>query len=156
MPPKLDCDDLRFGNIIVNDSFNIVGIIDFEFTYVAPASFLGSPPWWLAGTDPFEWNDEDKKDYEAKMEIFLAELEEEETVPGDHAHALSRFMRECWADGSFWYNVAVRVSVKLPQVMTHCLRIEPFRSFLQKPGWDAEDEFDTIMLALDCMKIKPG
>ncbi|KAK8213130.1 kinase-like domain-containing protein [Phyllosticta paracitricarpa] len=156
MPHKLYCDDLRFGNIIVNDSYDILAIIDFEFTYAAPASFLGSPPWWLAGTEPFEWNDHDKKDYEAKMDMFIDELEQEETARNDHAHALSRFMRQCWANGFFWYNVAVRESVKLPQVMMHCLHIEPFRSFLQKPAWDAEDDFDTIMLALECMKIKPG
>ncbi|GAA88089.1 phosphotransferase enzyme family protein [Aspergillus luchuensis IFO 4308] len=46
-PFKLFCDDLCPGNVLVNDSLQITGIIDWEFCYAAPAQFAGSIPWWL-------------------------------------------------------------------------------------------------------------
>ncbi|KAK8247831.1 hypothetical protein HDK77DRAFT_210593 [Phyllosticta capitalensis] len=155
MPFKLYCDDLRFGNIMANDSFDILAIIDLEFTYAAPASFLGSPPWWIVGTEPFEWDDEDKKDYGVKVDMFIDELEKEEkSRKVEQTH--SQFMRQCWSDGSFWYNFAVRECSELKDVMKLCLDMEPFRSFLQKPSWDTEDDIEKIMSALGCMKIQPG
>lgn len=129
VPHKLFCDDLRFGNILVNDSYDIVAIIDLEFTYAAPASFLCSPPWWLTGTEPFEWNKEDEQDFEVKLKMFLIELEEEETARGEAGHTLSNLMRRCMDDGTFWYNMAVRESMKLAEIMRHCIHTEPFQSF---------------------------
>ncbi|PYH70851.1 aminoglycoside phosphotransferase family protein [Aspergillus vadensis CBS 113365] len=46
-PFKLFCDGLCPGNVLVNDSLQITGIIDWGFCYAAPAQFAGSIPWWL-------------------------------------------------------------------------------------------------------------
>ncbi|RAK89661.1 phosphotransferase enzyme family protein [Aspergillus costaricaensis CBS 115574] len=51
-PFKLFCDDLCPGNVLVNDSLQITGIIDWEFCYAAPAQFAGSIPWWLLQERP--------------------------------------------------------------------------------------------------------
>jgi aminoglycoside phosphotransferase (APT) family kinase protein len=44
---RLWCDDFRAGNILLNESDDIVGIIDWEFAYVGPTQFVLDPPWWL-------------------------------------------------------------------------------------------------------------
>lgn len=51
LPFVLAHPDLRFGNIFIDDDFNIVGIIDWEFTSTIPLQ-LFSPPPWITGTDP--------------------------------------------------------------------------------------------------------
>lgn len=43
--------DLRCGNIIVNDDFHILGIIDWEFTSTVPQQLFVPPP-WITGHDP--------------------------------------------------------------------------------------------------------
>lgn len=128
---RLFCDDLRFGNILVDKSYTIVAVIDWEFCYAAPATFLCSPPWWFTGTEPFEWNDHDLVDYNANLEVFLKLLEEEEGcyALGD---TLSSLMRESRRDGTFWYNLAIWESFPLAEVMRHCLATEPFQN-LQPP-----------------------
>ncbi|RAL10172.1 phosphotransferase family protein [Aspergillus homomorphus CBS 101889] len=40
-PFKLFCDDLCPGNVLVDDSLNVTGAIDWEFCYAAPAQFAG-------------------------------------------------------------------------------------------------------------------
>ncbi|KAF2279969.1 uncharacterized protein EI97DRAFT_477474 [Westerdykella ornata] len=110
-------------------SYDIVGIIDWEVTYAAPAGFLAGPPWWITGTEPFEWNEEDGRHFNGKWEMFVAELEEEERVRGETEHEVSRSMKRCMADGTFWYNLAIRESMKLAEVIRHCVDTEPFRSF---------------------------
>ncbi|KAJ9130316.1 Phosphotransferase enzyme family protein [Pleurostoma richardsiae] len=122
---KLFCDDLRFGNILVDRSNRILAVLDWEFSYAAPASFLYSPPSWLIGSEPFEWKDEDVRIYKGKVEIFLRLLEEEEDCCG-LGRTLSSLMRESMRDGTFWYNLAIRESFPLADLMEHCLDAEPF------------------------------
>lgn len=43
--------DLRCGNIIVDDDFNILGVIDWEFTGTVPQQLFVPPP-WITGHDP--------------------------------------------------------------------------------------------------------
>lgn len=43
--------DLRCGNIIVDDNFYILSIIDWEFTSIIPQQ-LFIPPLWITGHDP--------------------------------------------------------------------------------------------------------
>ena len=54
-PFYLWCDDFRPGNILVNENFRILAVIDWEFTYAAPASFSRNPPWWLLLETPEYW-----------------------------------------------------------------------------------------------------
>ncbi|KAF2691827.1 hypothetical protein K458DRAFT_381672 [Lentithecium fluviatile CBS 122367] len=133
---QLLCDDLRSGNILLDKSYAIVAIIDWEFCYAATAAFFCSPPWWLTGTEPFEWSDGDLEKYDAKLEVFLELLEEE----GRHGlkHTLFSLMRKFRQDGIFWYNLAIRESFPLAGVMRHCLDTKPFQN-LQSP--DDLEEF---------------
>jgi hypothetical protein len=61
-PPKagnfsLWCDDLRAGNVLLDENDRIVSLIDFEFTYAAPRQFALDPPWWLLLEQPERWDD---------------------------------------------------------------------------------------------------
>lgn len=125
-------DDMRFGNMIVDEHYNILAVIDWEFCYAAPSSFLKSPPLWLIGTDPFEW--EDTQEYESRLHTFLEVLEDEENVAGFDCQ-LSSCMRRSWADGTFWYNTAVREPFLLAKIMKHCWQFFPNTL----PSCDIED-----------------
>ena len=46
-PFKLFCDDLRPTSVLMTEGDAIAGVIDWEFTFAAPAAFAFSPPWWL-------------------------------------------------------------------------------------------------------------
>ncbi|RCI16584.1 hypothetical protein L249_3318 [Ophiocordyceps polyrhachis-furcata BCC 54312] len=136
---KLFCDDLRFGNILVDESYRIVAVLDWEFCYVAPQSFLCSPPSWLIGSEPFEWKDGDVSFFKDQVNLFLELLEEEEDR--HHVdHALSRLMRESMRNGEFWYNLAVRESFPLSDILSHCQDIETFRTASLRKNLTCERE----------------
>lgn len=46
-PFKIWCDDLRPTNILINDDLQIIGVIDWEFTYAAPVEYTYAAPWWF-------------------------------------------------------------------------------------------------------------
>lgn len=117
-------DDIRFGNMIVDDKYEIVAIIDWEFCYAAPSTFLKCPPNWLIGEEPFEW--EDSQNYEAHLLTFLELLEQEELAAG-FDNDFSACMRKYWGDGTFWFNMAVLESLPLAKVMKHCWHLFPNR-----------------------------
>jgi len=54
-PFRLFCDDLRPSNVLIDAECRIVGVIDWEFSYAAPAEFTYSPPWWLLIETPEKW-----------------------------------------------------------------------------------------------------
>ena len=113
-------EDFRPANVLVDENDNIVGVIDWEFAYVAPAQFSYDPPWWLLIMKPQDW--EEVKDggcrykewmrvYEPKLEIFLRVLREEEfNVRGGAANGrpLSQRMKESWDSGAWILNYAIR------------------------------------------------
>lgn len=52
-PFHLYCDDLHPSNVLITEpDFMISGVIDWEFTYVAPAEFTYAAPWWLLFESP--------------------------------------------------------------------------------------------------------
>ncbi|GAB1198103.1 hypothetical protein APSETT444_007411 [Aspergillus pseudonomiae] len=49
------CDDFQPGNVLVDEAESVVGVVDWEFTYTAPAEFTYAPPWWLLLVKPEDW-----------------------------------------------------------------------------------------------------
>jgi hypothetical protein len=49
--------DLQPANILIDEKVQIVGVIDWEFTYAAPVKFSYAPPWWLVIKRPEYWNE---------------------------------------------------------------------------------------------------
>lgn len=112
------CDDLRPGNVLLDDDDRVVGIIDWEFTYVGPAQFALDPPWWLCLDSPHHYDDGGVESfaeiYEERVKIWLEavrEVEREfepESLRLPHGITLSRYMRESWETGRFWLSYATR------------------------------------------------
>jgi len=114
---RLYCDDLRAGNVLLDDSNNVAAIIDWEFTYAAPSQFSLDPPWWLVLDAPDMWDEgiEDWiKFYEPRMKIWLSALQKAEATaeptPRCMEVSLSTYMQESWETGQFWLSHAARKS----------------------------------------------
>lgn len=43
--------------MLLSKDLQIVGVIDWEFTYAAPTEFSSAPPWWLLVEQPEYWPD---------------------------------------------------------------------------------------------------
>jgi Phosphotransferase enzyme family. len=77
-PFHLYCDDLRPSNVLVSGpNLTTTGVIDWEFTYVAPAEFTYTAPWWLLFESPETWESDLNAflhRYTPRLEIFLTIL----------------------------------------------------------------------------------
>ncbi len=120
-PFKLVCDDMRFGNILVNNAkdLKIVAVVDWEWAYAAPYQMLYSPPRWLLIKKPIHWDVDDLphvsylSQYKSQFQKFVQILEEEEsqraqdvasTLSGER---MSSLMRQSMDDGKFWFHELV-------------------------------------------------
>jgi aminoglycoside phosphotransferase (APT) family kinase protein len=109
-PFKIWCDDLRPSNILLDENLQIVGVIDWEFAYAAPAEFSFAPPWWLLLEQPEYWPNginEWTNIYETRLQTFLKLMEECEASAIASGRLrddgrLSCRMRKSWDDGDFW------------------------------------------------------
>lgn len=80
---SLCVEDLRPHNILVDADLNIVGVIDWEWAYFAPRTFVHDPPWWLLLQRYGSWNGSllDFRDKYAKaLDVFLDALRAEEEL----------------------------------------------------------------------------
>ncbi|KAL4935624.1 hypothetical protein BDV06DRAFT_124335 [Aspergillus oleicola] len=111
-PFKLFCDDFHPGNVLVDDSLRIVGVLDWEFSYAAPSQFASAIPWWLLLQRPDSLVDDVGsatflKTFLPKAAIFIEALEERETARGlDNHGQLSVRMRQSIEDRSVWFTLA--------------------------------------------------
>ncbi|KFY46464.1 hypothetical protein V495_02450 [Pseudogymnoascus sp. VKM F-4514 (FW-929)] len=120
-PFKLICDDMRFGNMLVNNAkdLKIVAVLDWEWAYTAPYQMLYSPPRWLLIKKPIHCDADDNPEvpylsqYKSQFQKFLQILEVEErqrardmgrTLTGE---IMSSLMRKSMDDGKFWFHELV-------------------------------------------------
>lgn len=114
-PFQLFCDDLCPGNVLVDDTLQVTGVIDWEFSYAAPSQFAGSIPWWLLLQKPHTMIYRDDlatflEAYHSKAELFLDIMEQKEEARNIPAGAdrLSTRMRQSLQDKSAWFMMACR------------------------------------------------
>lgn len=115
-PFKLWCDDLRPANILINENLQIVGIIDWEFTYAAPAEFSQASPWWLLLEQPEYWPggiEAWENTFETRLKTSIKVLTEREETFMQRGRLkqdqrLSGPMRRSWDNGDFWVTYAAR------------------------------------------------
>ncbi|KAL3478308.1 hypothetical protein BJX99DRAFT_245621 [Aspergillus californicus] len=144
-PFKLWCDDFRPSNVLISKDLKITGVIDWEFTYVAPVEYTHSPPWWLLIEKPEFWEaglDDWSNVFERRLQTFLRAMvkcEDEAISKGqlDESQRLSRPMRESWETGDFWISYAARNNFAFD--MIYWAKIDP-RFF-----WPAENREDAWM-----------
>ncbi|KAE9369763.1 phosphotransferase family protein [Stipitochalara longipes BDJ] len=141
-PFKLFCDDLRPSNVLVDEDCRIVGVIDWEFTYAAPAEYSYSPPWWLLIETPEKWPGgiaDWVQAYAPKLRIFLEVLKErEDTMIRDEIltedQRLSARMKESWENGDFWVSYAMRNSWAFDAIFWEKINTNP--RFYHKSGYE--------------------
>ncbi|TVY35421.1 hypothetical protein LOCC1_G008267 [Lachnellula occidentalis] len=114
---RLWCDDFRGGNVLLNDSDDVVACIDWEFTYAAPSQFVLDPPWWLLLDVPEMWDsgiDDWSKIYETRLKTWVSAMEKAEEDIELSSNSLpfpsSKYMLESWETGRFWLSYAARKS----------------------------------------------
>ncbi|KAI3321625.1 phosphotransferase family protein [Xylariaceae sp. AK1471] len=124
--------DLRPSNVLIDKDLRVVGVIDWEFAYAAPAQFSFDPPWWLLLKLPECWPGGYTpwmEAYEPRLETFLRVLEDEEkkmrasselgsgleslSLSTDRNVALSQQMRKSWERKTWMINYAARNSWEL-------------------------------------------
>ncbi|KKZ63785.1 hypothetical protein EMCG_01889 [[Emmonsia] crescens] len=118
-PFHLWCDDFCPSNVLVSESdLTITGVIDWEFTYVAPTEFICTAPWWLLLERPEAW-ESDLNDflarYTPRLQIFLKVLracEDRQVWNGTlmDSQRLSDRMAHSLDSGLFWFCLATRRS----------------------------------------------
>ncbi|XWW95680.1 hypothetical protein V2A60_003647 [Cordyceps javanica] len=119
---RLYSEDLRPSNVLIDENLRVVGVIDWEFAYAAPAQFSLDPPWWLLLKSPEYWPGGYvpwMEAYEPRLNTFLSVLEDEEKKmfhTGGSISAypspvpLSQQMRRRWDDRSWLINYAAKNS----------------------------------------------
>jgi hypothetical protein len=112
---RLWYDDLRPASFLLNESDDIVAVIDWEFAYVGPTQFVLDPPWWLLLDVPEMWSsgiDDWRKVYDMRLKTWLSAVKqaEESIASNSMPFTLSTYMRESWETGRFWLNYAARKS----------------------------------------------
>ncbi|RFU23795.1 hypothetical protein B7463_g12543, partial [Scytalidium lignicola] len=110
---RLYCDDFRPSNIIVDvKRFYVNAVIDWEFTYVAPAEFTYVAPWWLMLQSPEDWDSDSNLNdflsrYKPRLNLFLEVLrscEDEKISEGTllDSQRLAACMESSMENGLFW------------------------------------------------------
>lgn len=142
---RLYSEDLRPSNVLIDKDDHVVGVIDWEFAYAAPAQFSFDPPWWLLLKSPEYWDGGYKSWMEAcepRLETFLRVLEIEEkkkkkgryeiagnTITSsslEEAVPLSERMRNSWEKRTWMINYAARNSWALDFIFWRFLDTEYF------------------------------
>lgn len=144
-PFKLWCDDFRPSNVLVNANLQIVGVVDWEFTYAAPVEFSTSPPWWLLLEQPEYWPDGGiemwARAFEKRLRTFLKVLVEREDFAIragrlTEDQRLSGPMRQSWETGDFWITYAARKNFAFDAVFWQSIDSRFFG-----PGTEMEDRW---------------
>ncbi len=126
-PFRLYCDDFRPSNVLVDlQNLHITGVVDWEFTYVAPAEFAYIAPWWLLLQSPEDWEsnlDEFVERFVPRLRLFLdvlRECEDEKAKEGNgilaDSQRLSERMERSLDTGMFWVCLAAKYSSMFDEI----------------------------------------
>ncbi|KAG6039880.1 hypothetical protein E4U41_001880 [Claviceps citrina] len=124
--------DLHRSNIIVDEDWNIIAIIDLEFACSLPIEFV-NPPYWLGGGMIDEI---DPVGFAPEHAGFLDHVKREEQLHDYRGaqEALSTIMQQAWTNGAFWVSLAMMDPVAFTEIFY--VRILP--TFL----WAEWEEFN--------------
>ncbi|RAH65646.1 phosphotransferase family protein [Aspergillus aculeatinus CBS 121060] len=124
-PFRLYCDDFRPSNVLVDrDTSRVSGVIDWEFTYAAPAEFTCVAPWWLLLQSPEDWEGDLNQflnRYYPRLHVFLKVLGDyENKLTQQHllseSQRLSPRMQHSMDTGLFWVCLAARYSSMFDEI----------------------------------------
>lgn len=167
-PFPIWCDDFRPENVLVDEAENIIGVVDWEFTYTAPVEFSHAPPWWLLLEKPEYWSmglGDWCIQYDKRLETFLQAMNdcEDEAIRAgqlEETQRLSGPMRDSWRSGNFWIMYAARNNFAFDSI--YWQRIDQ-RFFGPTQSFDADDVWKERLHLLtpkekdyidECVKLK--
>jgi hypothetical protein len=122
---KIICDDLGLANLLVRsrEDLTVIGVVDFEWSYIGPAQLFGSAPWWLLMDRPTNqaWDCNEAEPtkittrYFRYLDIFKRVLEEEEAkTPGNERKELSKLVRWSEQSGAMWVHMLLTTGFNDP------------------------------------------
>ncbi|KAF2669045.1 hypothetical protein BT63DRAFT_249075 [Microthyrium microscopicum] len=115
--------DMHQSNIFVDENWNITRLIDFEFAPVCPIEM----PWLSSmGVDQLEGSNRDE--YKVLYDEF-ADIVEQEEEAGQMSNSYSQGLRESWASGQFFFNLALRSINAFPAIFEEHLQSRYFEKF---------------------------
>ena len=150
-PFKFWCDDLRPANVLLNENMQIAGVVDWEFTYAAPAEFSYAPPWWLLIEKPELWSkgiEDWTRVFDYRLKTFLKAMKDcEDTAIQQgrlvEGQRLSRPMHESWRSGDFWIMYAALHSFAFDAI--YWQKIDPrFFGSTQNPEGAWKERLDLL------------
>ncbi|KAJ5177824.1 uncharacterized protein N7500_000523 [Penicillium coprophilum] len=124
-PFRLYCDDFRPSNVLIDlDDSHVSGVIDWEFTYAAPAEFTWVAPWWLLLQSPEDWEGDLNlflARYSPRLHAFLEVLSDHESKLIEQqllskSQRLSSRMEDSMETGLFWVCLAARYSSMFDEI----------------------------------------
>lgn len=102
-PLLLQLTDLHPSNILVDDDWNVVCLIDLEWVCALPAAML-SAPYWLTGRGIDQITDEHLIEFDKVRREFIDIFEQEEhEASGGGGHSISQVMHSSWDSGGVWF-----------------------------------------------------
>lgn len=143
------CDDFRPSNVLVSESdLKVTGVIDWEYTYVAPVEFTHTAPWWLLFESPEDWESDLNQfliRYKPRLQIFLKVLrgyENKQIERGtlEESQRLSGHMEESLENGMFWFCLAARKSFMFDDI---------YWAFIHEKYFDRVGSLDEMSLLLN-------
>ncbi|KAJ5088849.1 hypothetical protein N7456_012465 [Penicillium angulare] len=150
-PFKMWCDDLRPANVLLDKGLRITGVIDWEFTYAAPAEFSFAPPWWLLIEQPEHWENgiEDwEKLFEPCLKTFIRAMTSQEDAAIQQgilqeSQRLSGHMQASWDSGDFWIVYALLHSFAFDEI--YWKKIDPrFFTTVENPEEAWKERLDLL------------
>ncbi|KAJ5087331.1 phosphotransferase enzyme family protein, partial [Penicillium angulare] len=114
---RLYCDDLRPSNVLVlGQDLTVTGVIDWEYTYVAPVEFTYAAPWWLLFEAPEDWESDLNQflhRYTPRLHVFsnILRSREDKQIQMQtmkESQRLSNIMAHSMENGTFWFCLAAR------------------------------------------------
>ncbi|GKZ30371.1 hypothetical protein AbraIFM66950_008872 [Aspergillus brasiliensis] len=159
-PFRLYCDDFRPSNVLVDlDVFRVSGVIDWEFTYAAPAEITWVAPWWLLLQSPEDWEgdlDQFISRYMPKLHVFLEALSDHETELIEHqllseSQRLSPRMEDSMQTGLLWVCLAARYSSMFDEIYWTFIDHRYYGAFtsledrIQLLDQEQQQEFDELV-----------
>ncbi|KAK2810336.1 hypothetical protein FQN50_003067 [Emmonsiellopsis sp. PD_5] len=148
-PFRLYCDDFRPSNVLFDPKkLRVSGVIDWEFTYAAPAEFTYVAPWWLLLQSPEDWESDLSQfliRYTPRFRLFLEALKEsEERLIQQHnlleSQRLSTQMEHSMETGLFWICLAARYSSMFDEI---------YWAFIDRQYYGPFTSFDDRIRLLD-------
>lgn len=105
-PFVLQFTDLHASNIFVDDQWNVVALIDFEFVCALPCSMMSVPHWLSVDAidEVIEHQEKFCKMHRAFMDCFR---EEERKVGHRNQVKLATTIQQAWDSRAYWYHLGL-------------------------------------------------